>query len=74
MPASLVEIEEIYRRRGDGYFRLAVARLGDVQLARDAVQEGFARAIRGRDSYRGGGSVEAWIARCVINAAYDLAR
>lgn len=74
MRASLAEIEAIYRSAGGGFFRLAVARLGDAEAAHDAVQEGFARAIRGRDSYRATGSMEAWIARCVVNAAHDLAR
>lgn len=74
MRASLAEIEAIYRSEGGGFFRLAVARLGDAEAAHDAVQEGFARAIRGRDSYRGTGSMEAWIARCVVNAAHDIAR
>jgi len=39
--------------------------------ARDAMHEGFARAIRSRASFSGRGSLEAWIARCVINASYD---
>lgn len=73
MDASLAEIEAVYRSRGADFFRLALARTGEVEAARDAVQEGFARAIRGRRSYRGIGSVEAWIARCVMNAAHDLA-
>lgn len=74
MHASLAEIEMVYRSRGADFFRFALARTGEVETARDAVQEGFARAIRGRRSFRGTGSLEAWIARCVINAANDLAR
>lgn len=69
---SLPDIETVYRRRGGDLFRLALAWTGDVETARDAVQEGFAHAIRGRRSYRGVGSAEAWIARCVINAAKDV--
>lgn len=72
MRLSLPDIETVYRRRGADFFRLALARTGDVETARDAVQEGFAHAIRGRRSYRGTGSAEAWIARCVINAAKDV--
>jgi RNA polymerase sigma-70 factor, ECF subfamily len=74
MRLSLDEIESVYRRRGADFFRLALARTGDAEVAREAVQEGFASAIRGRSTYRGSGSVEAWIARCVINAAQDLVR
>jgi RNA polymerase sigma factor (sigma-70 family) len=71
---SLREIEAVYRDRGADFFRFAFARTGDPELARDAVQEGFSRAIRGRSRFRGAGSLEAWIARCVINAARDLVR
>jgi RNA polymerase sigma factor (sigma-70 family) len=67
----LQAIEAIYRRRGADFFRFALARTSDAELARDAVQEGFARAIRARDSFRGSGSLEAWIGRCVLNAAVD---
>jgi RNA polymerase sigma-70 factor (ECF subfamily) len=70
----LVEIENIYRSRGADYFRLALAKTSDPETARDAVQEGFAQAVRGRCSFRGSGSLEAWIARCVINAAHELRR
>jgi RNA polymerase sigma-70 factor, ECF subfamily len=73
MRLSLDEIESVYCHRGVDFFRLALARTGNVEVAREAVQEGFAGAIRGRHTYRGDGSVEAWIARCVINAAQDLA-
>ncbi len=40
MHASLADIEAIYRSRGADFFRLALARTGEVQAARDAVQEG----------------------------------
>jgi RNA polymerase sigma factor (sigma-70 family) len=71
---SLAEIETVYRERGVDYFRLALAKTGDREQARDAVQEGFARAIHSRGSYQAKGSLEAWVARCVINAAHDAAR
>jgi RNA polymerase sigma factor (sigma-70 family) len=72
--AHLEEIEGVYRSRGHDFFRLAYATVGDVHAAHDAVQEGFARAVRGRHSYRRSGSLEAWIARCVVNAARDETR
>jgi RNA polymerase sigma-70 factor, ECF subfamily len=40
----------------------------------DAVAEGFARAVSRLDQLREPGAVEAWIIRCVIRAASDLAR
>ncbi len=51
--------------------RLALATTGNLESARDAVQEGFARAIRSRQTFLGTGSIEAWLARCVLNAARD---
>lgn len=67
----LDRIEDVYRRRGEDFFRFALARLGDRELAHEAVQEGFARAIRGRSGFRETGSLEAWICRCVLNAASE---
>jgi RNA polymerase sigma factor (sigma-70 family) len=72
--ASLQAIERVYRDRGGAFLRLALARTGDLEVARDSVQEGFARAVRGRASFRGSGPIEAWIARCVLNAASDTFR
>lgn len=72
--ASVEEIESVYRRRAEGFFRLVCAQTGDPESARDAVQEGFANAVRGRASFRGEGPLDAWVARCVINAARDARR
>ena len=70
---TLVEIEDLYRRRGRDFYRLVLARTGDSALAQDAVQEGFARAIRARASFRASGPLDAWICRCILNAAHDAA-
>jgi RNA polymerase sigma-70 factor (ECF subfamily) len=48
---------------------VAEAVCGDVDLARDAVQEAFANALRSRRAFRGDGSLEAWVWRMVVNAA-----
>jgi RNA polymerase sigma factor (sigma-70 family) len=71
---SLEAIEALYRTRAADYFRFALAKTADPERARDAVQDGFAHAIRSRATFRGAGSLEAWVARCVINAALDLNR
>jgi RNA polymerase sigma-70 factor (ECF subfamily) len=42
--------------------------------ASDAVQDAFAKAVRKRRSYRGRGSLEAWVWRIVVNAARDARR
>lgn len=72
--ASVEEIDDVYRRRASGFFRLALAHTGAAESARDAVQEGFADAVRGRASFRREGPLDAWVARCVINAARDASR
>lgn len=69
---TLAGVEALYRDRGRDFFRFALARTGSPELAQDAVQEGFARAIKATRTFRGTGSLDAWVARCVINAAHDL--
>lgn len=64
-------IERVYRQRYVG-FRNAVATItGDYDSARDAVQEGFARAYRARSQFRGEGSLEGWVWRIVLRAALE---
>ena len=62
-------LEQVYRSRYRDFLRVAQAIVGERELAHDAVQDGFAAAIRHRGSYRGDGPVEAWIWRAVVNAA-----
>ncbi len=62
------ELETLYRRRYERFFRVAIAVVGDEQTAHDVVQDGFARALRSADGYAGG-SVEGWVWRIVVNAA-----
>jgi RNA polymerase sigma-70 factor (ECF subfamily) len=63
------EIEAVYSKRYPAFVRVARAITGDPDRALDAVQEGFASAIRSRDTFRAEGSLEAWLWRCVVNAA-----
>ncbi len=67
--ATLDEIETIYRTRLPEFRRVSAAIIGDRELALDAVQEGFALAVRQRASFRGDGPLEAWLWRIVVNAA-----
>jgi RNA polymerase sigma factor (sigma-70 family) len=71
--ACLREIEGAYRRDFARFLHVATAITGDVELAADAVQDGFARAIRLRKGYRGDGSLTGWLWRIVVNAARDQA-
>jgi RNA polymerase sigma factor (sigma-70 family) len=70
----LAEIEQLYRSRFQRFVRVAMAITGDYDEALDAVQEGFADAIRSRRRYRREGSLEAWVWRAVVNAARDARR
>jgi RNA polymerase sigma factor (sigma-70 family) len=65
--ASEAAIEDVYRRRYAAFLRLGYALLGSRDLARDAVQETFATALRSRRSYRGDGSLDGWIWRTMLN-------
>jgi RNA polymerase sigma factor (sigma-70 family) len=64
----LTELERVYRAEFRAFVRTATAYLGDVDVAKDAVQEGVANAIRNRSSHRGEGTLEAWLWRVVLNA------
>ena len=67
--AELEDFEGLYRARFHTYLRVAEAISGDRQMALDAVQEGFANAIRHRRQFRGEASLSTWVWRCVVNAA-----
>jgi len=64
------DLEALYRQGYRQFLRVAIAIVGEESRAHDAVQEGFARAIRSADTYRAEGNVEAWLWRIVINAAH----
>ncbi len=70
----LVELELLYRSRLPEFRRVAAGIAGDRELGCDAVQEAFASAVRKRRSFRGQGTLEAWVWRIVINAARDARR
>jgi RNA polymerase sigma-70 factor, ECF subfamily len=70
----LDEIEEIYRSRFPRFVQVAQAIVGDRERAVEAVQDGFADAIRGRSQFRSDGPLEAWVWRAVVNAAKKATR
>src|SRR3954451_6993845 len=63
------DLEQLYRSRYRHFVNVARAITGDGERAHDAVQEGFAGALRAQDSFRGEGPLEAWVWRSVVNAA-----
>lgn len=66
-------IEDVYNRRYAGFHR-GVAALVGADLAHDAVQEGFARALRRRKQFTGAGTLDGWIWRIVVRTALDMRR
>ena len=72
--ATIGELEALYRERYRHFLRVASLIVGQPERAHDAVQEGFAAAVRARRSYRRDGPLEAWVWRTVVNAARRLQR
>lgn len=70
-PAS---IAALYERRFTALVAGAYAVVGQTEVARDVVQEAFARALRNANSFRDEGSLEGWIWRIVLNVSRDTAR
>jgi RNA polymerase sigma factor (sigma-70 family) len=62
------ELEDLYRRRYRYFLRVATAIVADEASGHDAVQDGFAQALREQESFRGDGPLEAWVWRIVVNA------
>jgi RNA polymerase sigma factor (sigma-70 family) len=72
--ATLEAIERVYRRDFARFLHAAAAITGDVEDGRDAVQDGFAGAVRNRRQFRGAGPLEGWLWRAVVNSARQQRR
>lgn len=70
----LAMLSAIYEGRYTRFLRVAEAIVGDVDVARDVVQEAFVRLIRSRLQFRGEGSVDGWVWRTVVNTACNVRR
>lgn len=74
MDETAAAIERLYRERYSR-FRNGVAPVaGSYEAAHDAVQEGFARALRASRQYTGRGSLEGWVWRIVLRTALEQRR
>jgi DNA-directed RNA polymerase specialized sigma24 family protein len=73
-PGVMADIEAAYTERYAAFLRVASTIVGDPDLGRDAVQDGFARAIQRRRDFRGDGSLDGWLWRTVVNVARDVRR
>ena len=70
--ATAAAIEEAFRARAAEFLRVATAITGSREAGRDAVQEALARTLARRTTFRGSGSVEAWLWKAVVNAARNV--
>jgi RNA polymerase sigma factor (sigma-70 family) len=66
---SVAALEALYCSDFHRFLRVAEAICGDVDLARDAVQDAFASALRSRELFRSEGTLEAWVWRILVNSA-----
>lgn len=64
-----LQIESLYRADFRQFERVARAVTGDRESALEAVQDGFADALRHAGQWTARGSLEGWVWRCVVNRA-----
>ena len=72
MESHAARIERVYRERYVGFRNALATVTGDSDSARDAVQEGFARALRSARAFRGDGPIEAWVWKICLRSALEL--
>ena len=68
------QIESLYRAHFRQFERVARAITGDRESALEAVQEGFADALRNASQWADRGPLEGWVWRCVVNRARKVRR
>jgi len=66
--------EELFRRHFGVAYRVAYRLLGHEQDARDAVQDGFLKAVTHLDDFNGRSEFRTWLMVIVNNAALDAGR
>ena len=67
-------LEELVNRYENTLFRAALAILGDVQEAEDAVQETFLRYLEKRPDFRDRGHEKAWLLKVTANRCKSVLR
>jgi len=63
--------KELYERYAGAMLSLCVRYIGDRDLARDVLQDGFFKVFTKIDDYSGTGSFEGWMKRIFINTALE---
>lgn len=74
MDETTEALEQLYRDRYRTFRDVLSGVVGSHELAREVVQEAFARALRERRKFRGEGSLEAWVWRIALNVALKTRR
>src|SRR5580698_3084143 len=67
-------LEDLFRRYRLVAYRVAYRLLGREADALDAVQNGFVKALRHLDRFRGQSSFKTWFLRIISNASLDIGR
>lgn len=67
-------IRQMVEENRTALLRMCYLYLHDVQLAEDAVQETFIKAIRALDGFRGEASMRTWLIRIAIRTCVDMQR
>jgi RNA polymerase sigma factor (sigma-70 family) len=67
--ANAADLEQLYRDRYRSFRDILAGVVGSHDLAREVVQEAFARALRSHRKFRGEGSLEAWVWKIALNVA-----
>ena len=74
MNRNATALEQLYRDRYRNYRDIMAGVVGSHDLAREVVQEAFARALREQRRFRGDGSLEAWVWKIALNVALKMRR
>lgn len=65
---------EIWRRYHDALVRAVFRRVGNAEVSRDVVQQGFLQFHRARKDFREGAKVRPWLYTITLNLARDWGR
>lgn len=74
MKGNAEALEQLYREQYRNYRDIMAGVVGSHDLAREVVQEAFARALREQRKFRGEGSLQAWVWRITVNVALKARR
>ena len=73
MPTNLF-LEKLMNNYGNDIFRMCYLYLKDYQLAEDATQETFIKAMRSYESFENESSEKTWLIRIAINCCKNIMR